>query len=258
MPETHPLCSLTTSGLEKFKELLADAPALSVDEVRDRISKICKNPALSKVEDSSVLVDSSRPLATRRDVAMYIGSLFKGKKIPAGPGEANEPMFSWLAMVLLPHICRRQRSGKLAVKGEERYILSRSSRDFYRHLIAFPYWIYVRFGDDAIMYLANKAYELPNVVEQFASRPWLINSRAVAQVLKRLYWDDKNKKPKDNYARELKHPRRPAPGTLLALEMTLSQLQCTYDLQSMTVDQLFQKLGKPSEFDAFLTGAASA
>lgn len=252
MTDPYPLCSLTGPGVEMFRQLLADAPSQNIVEVQKQIAKICKDSTLCKVEDASIYVDPSKQLATRLDVATYMAAIFKGKKIQAGPGEANEQMFTWIAMVLLPHLCRRTKADKLAVKGAERYILSRSSRDFYRHLVAFPYWIYRRFGDDAIMYLANPAYELPNVVEQFASRPWLINSQGVAQVLKRLYWDDRTKKPKDGYARELKSPRKPAPGTMLALEMTLSQMQCTYDLQSMTVNQLVTKFGKPSEFDAFL------
>jgi hypothetical protein len=41
----------------------------------------------------------------------------------------------------------------------------------------------------------------------------------------------------------------PDPGTLRALEMTLAQLQCNYDLRSMGAAQILEKL--PAEFEAW-------
>jgi len=254
MSDMLPLSSLTPAGIESFRGLLAEASALSIPEVQRRITTVCKNPDWVVVEDADVQINSKERFASRMELARYLDGAFEAKGVKAGPGEAHEGMFTWLAMVFLPTLCRESEGGKLNVKAHERYVLSRSSRDYYRHLVAFPYWIYRQFGDDGIVYLAHPAYVLPNVVEQFASRPYLINSRGVAQVLRKLYWDADKKQLRPGYAREDRNPRRPSPGSILALEITLSQMQCTYDLQSISEQQLLAKLGASKEFEPYLEG----
>jgi hypothetical protein len=101
---------------------------------------------------------------------------------------------------------------------------------------------------------------MPEVVEQIVSRPALIDSPGVVELIDRLYWDESRNAPKEGFTAttRLKEPppgyakALPNPGTLRALEGTLGQLLCTYDLRSMSAEQIISKL--PAEFDPWLNG----
>ena len=100
---------------------------------------------------------------------------------------------------------------------------------------------------------------MPDVQEQIVSRYWLSESAGVMEVIDRLYWDVEKSAPKDGFTmtHRVNDPPRgmptaiPQPGTLRALESILGQMQCTHDLQTMSADQILERL--PAEFDAWLT-----
>ena len=98
---------------------------------------------------------------------------------------------------------------------------------------------------------------MPDAVEQIVSRPSLIESRGVVELIDQLYWDETEGCPKKGFVnkRAVDAPAPgyaasvPEPGNLRALESTLGQLQCTHDLRSMTAEQIRERL--PAEFAAW-------
>jgi hypothetical protein len=252
--ELWPLSRLTHQGIRQFERVLAEAPGMSVPQVREAIGKVLTDGAMTERLDAAVEVPVFPMLATRADVAQLAAEVMRGRGDGPSPGE--EPVYSWLAMVWLPALCKSK--GKRLQPGERaRYILSTHSSDFYRHLVACPHWLRQRHGVRSRLFTCQPAYVMPEVVEQIASRPWLIESDGAMEVIDRLYWDDADGRPRTGFTATTRHAEPPPgmgktvpdPGTLRALEMTLAQLQCNYDLRSMSAEQILAKL--PAEFDAW-------
>lgn len=254
-----PLSQLTRTGLESFRKLVASAPGMTIETLEQKILEVAGGSRTASIVSEVTTVPVFPLLETRQQTAELVAHILDKAGIEAGPSSGHESMFSWLALVFLPSLCRRTRSGALSTGKMYRYVLTRSTSDFYRHLVACPYWLFRRYGKQARIFLAQEAYVMPDVVEQIASRPALIDSRGVIELIDRLYWDDVNNSPKEKFTAttRIQTPppgyakTSPNPGTLRAFEGTLGQLQCTYDLRSMSPEQIKEKL--PSEFDSWLS-----
>ncbi len=250
-----PLSQLTQSGVKAFEKLLADAPSLSARDVQQEIEHIVRDASMSKVVSPSIQVPIMPSCATRADVAHLVTQLMA--KLGRGFAPGDEPMHSWLALAWLPALCKTK-GGRIMPGEMARYLLSSHSSDFWRHLVACPFWLMQRHGAKARIFLCQAAYTMPDVVEQVASRPWLIESSGVVEVIDRLYWNEVESRPKDGFTatRRIADPPPgmgkavPEPGTLRALDMVLAQVQCNFDLRSMSADQIIEKL--PSEFTPWL------
>lgn len=263
MTDTLPISELTPAGLQELRAVVSAAPGLSIPELKRRLTRLAGETAMSQVLDEKVRVPVFPELETRHDTAALVRKVLDGAGIQAGPSQTRESVFAWLAAVFLPALCRRTSAGSCAPGNLSRYIPTRSSRDFYRNLVAGPYWLLEKHGNHARIFLSQEAYVMPDVVEQIASRPALIESPAVVEVIDRLYWDTGADRPKRGFTSTERAPKGtpawprkvPSPGTLRALELVLSNLQCTFDLRSMTADQILVKL--PNEFKPWLQGSSS-
>lgn len=252
------LSALTPSGIDAFRILIGAAPGLEITAVQKKVLEIAGGATTATVVNSSVNVPVAPSLATRQDTAKLVSNLLANAGIEAGPSSGHDSLFSWLALVFFSSLCKRTKSGAIDAGERHRYVLSRSTSDFYRHLVACPYWLLKQHGKSARIFLSQEAYVMPDVVEQIVSRPALIDSKGVVEVINHLYWDESLNRPKKGFTttKRLKGDpppgfakSSPAPGTLRALEWTLGQLQCTYDLRSMTAGEILAKL--PEEFDSW-------
>ena len=253
------LSALTDRGAKRFEQVLAKAARTPVEQVRVQIAAIAASEDCVPIKSSQdVNVEMFPELATREATAVWVDELLTSAGVAAGPGSGSEGLFSWLAMVALPSLCRRNKSGRLAVLELHRYVQSRRAGDFYRHLVSGPYWMRQLHGEHACIFLCQEAYIMPDVQEQMVSRPWIRESRAAVEVVDRLYWDGDTGAPKSGWTStvRVKNPppgtdrTQPRPGTLRALEVFLAQLQCTHDIQNMTSEQLIKLL--PDEFRPWL------
>ena len=257
---TVSLSMLLPSGITEFRKLVSAAPSMGIDEVKQRIHEIAGGASTAKVISKSTAVPLFPELDTRRQTAELVQQILAAAGIEAGPSSGHEGLFAWLALVFLPSLCKRTSSGSMATGKMYRYVPTRSTTDFYRHLVACPYWLLRRYGKTARIFLSQKAFIMPDVVEQIVSRPTLIDSQGVIELIDRFYWDKGTDAPKAGFTATTRYEdpppgyarTSPDPGTLRALEWTLGQLQCTYDLRSMTADQIMSKL--PTEFELWLSG----
>jgi hypothetical protein len=264
-PTTFSLSELTSAGRSAFKGLIATAPSIEIAELECRIREIAGSPKTAKIIEKSVEVPLFPELATRRDTAELTSRLLKEANREADPRFGHEMLFSWLALMFLPSLCDRTRAGHAKTRTPHAYIQTSSSTDSYRHLVACPYWLHSTFGSHARVFLAQKAFVHPDVAEQLISSASIRDSAAVVEVVDRLYWDDNQEKIKSNItAREdLGAPpppgmvqKTPKPGTLHALVAVLGQIECTYDLRSMSANQIINKL--PAEFLPWLESRPEA
>jgi hypothetical protein len=259
-PHSLPLSSLTRAGLGQFRKLVGAAPGMSIPMLEQKILEIAGGARTASIVDANTAVSVFPALESRQQTAEIVAEILASAGIEAGPSSGHDTLFSWLALVFLPSLCRRTKSGTAATGKMYRYILTRSTSDFYRHLVACPYWLHRRYGKSARIFLAQEAFVMPDVVEQIASRPSLIDSPGVVKLIDRFYWDESTNSPKDGFTATIRMDNPPPgyaktspnPGTLRAFEWTLGQLQCTYDLRSMSAEQILEKL--PPEFDAWKNG----
>ena len=80
-------------------------------------------------------------------------------------------------------------------------------------------------------------------MEQMASRQDIITNKALIEVVDRIYWDTKMKRPKINAT------NRKIAGNIRRLLSLVYQLELTYDLRTMSTDDIIKLL--PSEFNSW-------
>jgi hypothetical protein len=250
-----PLSQFNSEGLAEFRKLLGRATGLKISEAQSQLLSLLTDSRYSIPIGKEVAVNVFEALETRQDTATETQRLISAAEIDATLHSGHDNVFAWIAAAFLPSLCKKTKSGSLDPGREYRYILSRSSTDIYRHLVACPFWLMKRYGSMARIFLCQKAAVMPDIVEQIISRPWLADSHGVIEAIDTLYWDKKENGPKPRFTSTetveeaipgyAKKP--PVPGTLRALESVLGQLQCTYDLRSMSASDILTKL--PNEFD---------
>jgi hypothetical protein len=114
-----------------------------------------------------------------------------------------------------------------------------------RHILAGPFQIYRAHRDDprrAMSLLCGLPTQPGPLVPLIASRPSLVTCNAVVGVATRLYYDAANGRNRPGLSAK-------SPGSPRRFADVLSQLDLTWDLHSLSIEQLLTLL--PSEFDAF-------
>jgi hypothetical protein len=82
----------------------------------------------------------------------------------------------------------------------------------------------------------------PKVFRELCKRRWAISCLPIVELSIKLFWDSSNKRWKEGAATE-------SPGGIVRLIEVLSQFDLTYDLYSLSADELYNML--PKEFDRF-------
>lgn len=121
-----------------------------------------------------------------------------------------------------------------------------NTRRAYKHILAGPYQIYRAHRDDpdrAKALLCGPIHQQGELLAQIASRPSLVTCRAVVGVATRLYYDEEHDRTRRGCGGK-------GPGSARRFADILSQLDLTWDLHSLTVDELLKLL--PDEFNRFL------
>jgi hypothetical protein len=103
------------------------------------------------------------------------------------------------------------------------------------------------------LYLNNSVSSLDKVTAEVMQRLYLTRIPCVFEVLDRLYWDDSRGKARPGIV----DYRSVKPGDLVhRFPLRIRQLEMTYDLMSLTADQLIELLG--DEFQRSERAAAMA
>jgi hypothetical protein len=134
------------------------------------------------------------------------------------------------------------KNGIRKIGADSRYILNGTEWDrIFRHLLAGPVMIYDLHRLNSIILLYNPADETGDFLAQLMGRQEIGTNRAVIEAAKTLYWDDDKKRPKRGSS-----PQEHKPGTLRRFVDVLQQFDLTYDLYSISGEELIQLL--PAEF----------
>ena len=225
-------------GIKQFELILESLrQGQSVETPLDILTSDETSEVVSQTEDIDVNIFHSR-----FELAAFVD------KVLASTGIADEMndigLWSWLGAVFLDSTCPAEADGRRKPGNSYRHSPSNNWRDFYRHLIRGPVRIFRLFKENpeaASIVLCQKPQSPGDFVEQLASRQERITNPAIIETANRLYYDTSTGSPKRGAS-----PNWRKPGTLRRFGDVLDQLDLTYDLYSMSTDQLTSLL--PSEF----------
>lgn len=222
------------SGIDAFRSTLArlrEEPTGSVDH--DPLS----DGTLTEPIGREIKVDQ-RAFASKFEAAHYLRDLLSGlddRRVAEDGG-----LWSWLTLFFFDQVCPA-RDGRRTVRNDYHYIFEpRSALYYYRHLLFLPWRILKIAPRHNRLFLNGPLASLEKVTEEVMKRLFLTRIPCMFEVLDLLYWDDRRGKAKVGIA----SPRDVRPGDLIhRLPVRIRQLEKTYDLHSLSADQLIELLG---------------
>jgi hypothetical protein len=235
------LLRFNAKGIEEFRKQL--------EAIRNGASLnaplgIAEDPALTEpVPDGGEI--EVRIFDRRHDMAACIDTVLSSAD--SNDDMSDTGLWAWLSAIYLDSVCPADSRGLRNPGNDYRHIPSVDWRHFYRHLVRGPVRIYRLFKEKpetAAIVLCQKPSSPGDFAEQLASRQERITNPAIIEAANRLYYDKEKQLPKRGAA-----PNWPKPGTLRRFGDLLNQLDLTYDLYSLSADDLLKIL--PREFAAY-------
>ena len=232
---------MTRDGIDLFRrslQSLRDGETINVSPDLFAASQ------LSEIVIPLVQVEP-RTFATKREAAEYlIGALEPLTNTTDVMGDMG--LWSWLAAFYFSSICPDTGRGRRKVLADPHYILEPADyKRRYRHLLATPYRIRLEMPDHNRIFLDAPLSIHGDLIEQTMSKLYLLRYPAVREIIDRLYYDERLKRPKRGI---LPQKRAMKQGDLRnRLPLRVAQLQRTYDVAGLDSDQLLRLLGP--EFD---------
>jgi len=230
-----------SKGIESFREALA----ICRDDPRADVStELLTNNELSEVLAPAIDVEL-RNFATKRHAAVYCNQLFGSLSKQELLNDSG--LWTWLSLYYFDVVCPKQ-AGERKVRNDYTYIFEpKSSRHFYRHLL-FVSWRILDIAPTYNRLLLNSSISsLDKFTTEVVKRLYLTRIPCFFEVLDRLYWDESIGRARPGVTNFAKVT---AGNLAHRLPVRIRQLEKTYDLQSLTADQLIELLGEEFQFDA--------
>ncbi|MYM63838.1 hypothetical protein [Pseudomaricurvus sp. HS19] len=178
---------------------------------------------------------------SRYDMGVYLNNVLSGvevRRFVSDPG-----FWSWLALFWFDQLCPVGKGNIRSPSKEYNYILSKNYNHRPRHALYMTWQLVDRYGEDAKFLLCKDPSTRGELTEQMMARQEFLTSEGVIRLASFLYFDNSTGMFKKGSA------ARKSPGCVSRYVNWLQQLQITYDLFSISKDDLEKLL--PSEFDRF-------
>lgn len=225
------LRSLTDRGIDVFAAYLQNVkrdPSLPPPNL---------NSEPESVKFNDLKIDETRRFTSRMELGKYLHSIFEKLGLKRADVIRQKGLWTWMAYILFDLITDSRKK----IKSHPSYIYFPDNyRYYYRHLVAGAYLLYDLHRENSRLLLATPPYVHSELAEQLAARQELLTSKRMIEVANHLYWDEKRKRPKAGAGGK-------GPGSPRRLADVFNQLKLTYDLPSMTVEDILDLL--PPEFD---------
>lgn len=232
------LRQLTDKGLERYSDwldALRQNPKLDIPRVL--LDDADASEPVAEVEVQEI------PFTSRFEASAYLHKLFTDAGLEDVTGEAG--LWGWLSVLYFDQLCPSSR-GERNLKQKERYFPDlKNFLRYYRHALAGSYLIYHAHKDQpertkSLLYAPLSVQT--DLLEQLASRQWIITNKAAVEAATALYYDAS----KGNLKRGAGGSGKGSPRRL---KEVLDQFDLTFDLYGMKSQALVQLL--PKEFDRF-------
>ncbi len=229
---------LNKSGIDAFGEYLE---RLKQDDKATPPVNLLDDPQAS--EDFGIEADvTHRPFANRLEAGRYLHSVFDA--CDRDGLDSSKGLWSWLALYYFDEVCPANGHGVRKPGKPHYYVPGEHAWHYYRHKLAGPYRIYNLHGEEAQILLCGAVDSPGDFNEQLASRQEFVTNSGIIQAAATLYYDEERDKPKSGAT-----PNRRKAGTLRRFVDVIQQLDLTYDLYSMTGEEIVGLL--PSEFNSY-------
>ncbi len=241
MTKSIQLRRFTNLGLQEFERfLLQDSKGNAQDFaallLRDELTEIIS-------DDRDVLPQN---FANRWECGKYFHDLIEIKRVAIGRDpETDRGLWTWLAVAWFEYLSKPQGRGG-GNWPRERWILSLSYSRYYKHLLAGPWIVYRKYSENPdfckVLLLPEITSPGHDISEHFLCKYELVNSPGFVALASALYMRADGK----GYKRGVQGNGR---GSIKRLRLYTGQLELTYDLMSLSLEQILKLL--PEEFDRF-------
>jgi hypothetical protein len=229
---------LTVSGIEQFRNYLL---SLRSGSTVAPPYGLLTDPGASELVPGNAKVELVR-FDTRLDAAKYLDEALFGLELDSL--EMNVGLWSWLSLYYFDQVCPPGKDLSRKPGRDYRHILDSDYRYGHRHLLCGAYLVYTVYGwreEFGKLMLATPLPTESQFHHELAARQNFVTNRGILESVQSLYFDRKTAKPKRGSL------MKNSPGTLYRFIDVVQQLDLTYDLYSMTGEEVLDLL--PSEFD---------
>ena len=228
-------------GVDRLREYLRLAREDATASVQ---WDLLQDPSLTEEVHPPAEVDSIS-FQTKREAATYLHSLLR--EIQKQIVIEDQGLWTWLSLYFFDSLCPK-RDGKRAARNDYTYIYEpKNTRHFYRHLLFISWRILDVAPIHNRLLLDKNIATLDLMTIETMGRLYLTRIPCFFELLEKLYLD-----PKTNRARKgIDRTSKISPGDLPhRLPTRIRQLEKTYDLHSLTADQLLDLLGPEFQFES--------
>lgn len=226
------------AGIRSFEILLEKFREMGRIDDLDRIELI--NDTGLSVETVSNIGIQPKPELPKLQVAKVLCEalqLSNNKNLYYDRG-----LWTWLAAYFLEALVVKSKSnGRLKFKENALYVLEpKKWTKYYRHLLAFPCWTFTELGEKGKILLRGNLSERGEIVEQLASARDIQRNSSIVEAASILFYDTTKDGIKKGAA------SKGQGGTVRRFREVIQQLRMTFDLNSMSGEQITKIL--PKEF----------
>ena len=225
--------AFNTRGIEAFRDWL---DGCRQDPTKDLCVELLEDDALTQ-HVTPECKSNDTTLVQKRDAAHHLHQMLS--PLPESMVAKDAGLWTWLTLRYFDSVCPIV-DGKRSVKNDYYYIFEPNNmRHFYRHLL-FVSWHIMRIAPDHNRLMLDTPLSiLDKVTTEITKRLYLTRIPCIFKVLDHVYWDPQRKGPRKGIT-----PNKPKRGDLPHRFPTrMQQLEKTYDLQSVTAEQLIDLLG---------------
>lgn len=230
---------LTDQGIEKFRKYLDE---LKQGSTAAPPENMLEDPDFSAPFKWQAQVEQ-RTFDTRVKLAQYLAEVLNG--VENDGLENNVGLWSWLSLFYFDQVCPVEENGLRRPGRDYRHILEPGYPYGHRHLLAGAWLVYSvhDLGDRLSRLLLWTPLNLESMFHhELAGRQTLITNKGILEAADKMYFKESEGKPKKGAL-----VKKNAPGTLQRFIDIIQQLDLTYDLYSMSGEEILALL--PSEFD---------
>lgn len=230
-------------GMQAFRDCLA---AIRNEPGSDLPTELLFDPSLTSVLSPTIDFDVPKgPFADRRIASEYLHSNLQSLEKSAL--EKDDGLWSWMSAALFRYLCPVS-SGIRVVRADYTYILDSSNlRLSTRHLLHLAWRIPIVAPQFNRLLLDTSFHSVDSFTDKIMKNLQMTRIPCIFEVLDRIYWDINSKGRRKGVV----HSSKITAGDLThRFPLRISQLELTYDLSSLTSDQLIELLGEEFQFDA--------
>ncbi|QDU28887.1 hypothetical protein ETAA8_39930 [Anatilimnocola aggregata] len=221
------------AGLAAFRGYLAEC---RIEPARAVPQTLLVDPAFSDPTTSPVHVEP-RQFRTRQVAAEYLHQVLS----PISDHDllANAGLWSWLSLYYFDQVCPIV-MGIRQVTNDYSYVFEpKNPRHFYRHLLFIAWRVKNMAPEHCRLFLTPAVSTLDHVTTEVLKRLYLTRIPCIFEVLDRLYWDSSRGRARAGIV----GTKVKAGDLVHRLPIRIRQLEVTYDLNSLSADQLVSLLG---------------